>query len=80
MIDLEERRIEKKSFFNRLLFIYLIFALLFLFFLVRIYSLQISRRLDRFVGANRQLEDDASMVVLKVPEAVTLPNMVVPLP
>ena len=37
-------------------------------------------RLDRFVGANRQLEDDASMVVLKVPEAVTLPNMVVPLP
>ena len=42
MIDLEERRIEKKSFFNRLLFIYLIFALLFLFFLVRIYSLQIS--------------------------------------
>ena len=34
-------------------------------------------RLDRFVGANRQLEDDASMVVLKVPEAVTLPNMVV---
>ncbi|MFL2731404.1 MAG: penicillin-binding protein 2 [SAR86 cluster bacterium] len=42
MIDLDERRIEKKSFFNRLLFIYLIFALLFLFFLVRIYSLQIS--------------------------------------
>ena len=32
-------------------------------------------RLDRFVGADRQLEDDASMVVLKVPEAVTLPSM-----
>ena len=34
-------------------------------------------RLDRFVGVNRQLEDDASMVVLKVPEAVKLPNMAV---
>ena len=32
-------------------------------------------RLDRFVGADRQLEDDASMVVLKVPEAVTLPSV-----
>ena len=32
-------------------------------------------RLDRFVGNDRQLEDDASMVVLKVPEAVTLPSV-----
>ena len=32
-------------------------------------------RLDRFVGSDRQLEDDASMVVLKVPEAVTLPSV-----
>ena len=32
-------------------------------------------RLDRFVGADRQLEDDASMVVLKVPEAVSLPSV-----
>ncbi len=32
-------------------------------------------RLDRFVGRDRQLEDDASMVVLKVPEAVTLPSV-----
>ena len=32
-------------------------------------------RLDRFVGADRQLEDDASMVVLKVPEAVNLPSV-----
>ena len=32
-------------------------------------------RLDRFVGADRQLEDDASMVVMKVPEAVTLPSV-----
>ena len=32
-------------------------------------------RLDRFVGKDQQLEDDASMVVLKVPEAVTLPSV-----
>ena len=32
-------------------------------------------RLDRFVGQDHQLEDDASMVVLKVPEAVTLPSL-----
>ncbi len=32
-------------------------------------------RLDRFVGKDHQLEDDASMVVLKVPEAVTLPSV-----
>ncbi len=30
-------------------------------------------RLDRFVGADRHLEDDASMVVLKVRDEVTLP-------
>ncbi|MFL0792825.1 MAG: PP2C family protein-serine/threonine phosphatase [Prochlorococcus sp.] len=32
-------------------------------------------RLDRFVGADRQLEDDASMVVLKVHEQVMLPSV-----
>ena len=32
-------------------------------------------RLDRFVGSDRQLEDDASRRVLKVPEAVTLPSV-----
>ena len=32
-------------------------------------------RLDRFVGKDHQLEDDASMVVMKVPEAVTLPSV-----
>ena len=32
-------------------------------------------RLDRFVGKDHQLEDDASMVVLKVPEEVTLPSV-----
>jgi phosphoserine phosphatase RsbU/P len=32
-------------------------------------------RLDRFVGADRQLSDDASMVVLKVREEVMLPSL-----
>jgi sigma-B regulation protein RsbU (phosphoserine phosphatase) len=31
--------------------------------------------LDRFVGADRPLEDDASMVVLKVREEVMLPSL-----
>ncbi|MFM9111170.1 MAG: PP2C family protein-serine/threonine phosphatase, partial [Prochlorococcaceae cyanobacterium] len=32
-------------------------------------------RLDRFVGADRQLEDDASLVVLKVRDEITLPPL-----
>ncbi len=36
---------------------------------------QLFMRLDRFVGVDHQLEDDASMVVLKVPEEVTLPSV-----
>ena len=36
---------------------------------------QLFSRLDRFVGADRQLEDDASMVVLKVREEVMLPSV-----
>jgi sigma-B regulation protein RsbU (phosphoserine phosphatase) len=36
---------------------------------------QLFARLDRFVGAERQLEDDASMVVLKVREEVMLPPL-----
>ena len=36
---------------------------------------QLFLRLDRFVGADRQLEDDASMVVLKVREEVMLPPL-----
>ena len=36
---------------------------------------QLFTRLDRFVGADRQLEDDASMVVLKVREEVMLPPL-----
>jgi sigma-B regulation protein RsbU (phosphoserine phosphatase) len=36
---------------------------------------QLFARLDRFVGPDRQPEDDASMVVLKVREEVTLPSL-----
>ncbi len=36
---------------------------------------QLFTRLDRFVGADRQLEDDASLVVLKVREEVMLPSL-----
>jgi sigma-B regulation protein RsbU (phosphoserine phosphatase) len=36
---------------------------------------QLFGRLDRFVGPDRQLEDDASMVVLKVREEVALPSL-----
>jgi sigma-B regulation protein RsbU (phosphoserine phosphatase) len=36
---------------------------------------QIFARLDRFVGADRQLDDDASLVVLKVCEGVMLPSL-----
>ena len=42
MSDIEERRLEKKNFSNRLLFIYIFFAFLFTYFLSKTYSLQIS--------------------------------------
>ena len=37
-------------------------------------------RLDRFIGPGRQLEDDASIVVLKVRDEVVLPPLPEPLP
>ena len=42
MIDIDERYIEKKSFFNRLLVVYIFFGIAFSFFLYQTYSLQIS--------------------------------------
>jgi penicillin-binding protein 2 len=51
MIDLEERIVEKKSFFNRLVIIYLFFGLIFIFFLERTYSLQISEFSDYEIAA-----------------------------
>lgn len=46
MIDLNERTLEKKNFFNRLILIYLFFGFLFLFFLYRTFSLQVSNYTD----------------------------------
>ena len=51
MIDLEERIVEKKRFFNRLVIIYLFFGLIFIFFLERTYSLQISEFSDYEIAA-----------------------------
>ena len=42
MIDIDERYVEKKSFFNRLLVVYIFFCIAYLFFLYQTYSLQIS--------------------------------------
>ena len=42
MIDIDERYLEKKSFFNRLLVVYIFFGIAFSFFLYQTYSLQIS--------------------------------------
>jgi len=39
---------------------------------------QLFIRLDRFVGPERTLEDDASMVVLKVRDEITLPTLPLP--
>ncbi len=39
---------------------------------------QLFARLDRFLGADRQLEDDASLVVLKVRDEVRLPPLPMP--
>ena len=42
MIELEERNLEKKSFFNVLVLIYFFFGILFSFFIYQTYSLQVS--------------------------------------
>ena len=42
MIDLNERHLEKRSFFNRLLLVYLFFGAAFLFILYKTYSLQVA--------------------------------------
>ena len=46
MIDLNERYAEKKSFFNRLVVVYIFFGLVFSFFLYQTYSLQVSEYKD----------------------------------
>ena len=51
MIHLEERAVEKKSFFKRLVIIYLLLGFIFIFFLQRTYSLQISEFTDYQIAA-----------------------------
>ena len=51
MINLEEREVEKKSFFRRLIIIYFLFGSMFIFFLHSIYSLQISEFNDYEIAA-----------------------------
>ena len=46
MIDLNERYAEKKSFFNRLVVVYVFFSFVFSFFLYQTYSLQVSEYKD----------------------------------
>jgi len=46
MINIEERSTEKRSFFSRLVVIYIFFIFLFTFLLFRTYSLQVSSYTD----------------------------------
>ncbi len=46
MIDINERFSEKKNFFNRLIFVYIFFACLFLYFIYKTFSLQVSSFTD----------------------------------
>ena len=46
MIDLNERISEKKNFFNRLIIVYIFFSFLFIYFLYKTFSLQISSYSD----------------------------------
>ena len=46
MIDLNDRFSEKKNFFNRLILIYILFGCLFLYILIKTFSLQISSYSD----------------------------------
>ena len=51
MIDLNETVSEKKNFFNRLIIIYIFFGLLFLYFLYKTFSLQVSSYTDYEIAA-----------------------------
>ena len=46
MIDINERFSEKKNFFNRLIFVYIFFACLFLYLIYKTFSLQVSSFTD----------------------------------
>ena len=51
MIDLNRTVSEKKNFFNRLIIIYTFFGLLFLYFLYKTFSLQVSSYTDYEIAA-----------------------------
>ena len=51
MIDLNETVLEKKDFFNRLIIIYIFFGILFLYFLYKTFSLQVSSYTDYEIAA-----------------------------
>ena len=51
MIDLDERYIEKRSFFNRLIIVYAFFGFAFSFFLYQTYSLQVSEYSEYEIAA-----------------------------
>ena len=51
MIDLNKTVSEKKNFFNRLIIIYTFFGLLFLYFLYKTFSLQVSSYTDYEIAA-----------------------------
>ena len=46
MIDINERYSEKRNFFNRLLFVYIFFGILFLYLIYKTFSLQVSSFTD----------------------------------
>ena len=46
MINLNERLSEKKNFFNRLLFVYIFFGILFLYLIYKTFTLQVSSYSD----------------------------------
>ena len=51
MIDLNETVLEKRNFFNRLIIVYVFFGLLFLYFLYKTFSLQVSSYTDYEIAA-----------------------------
>ena len=62
MIDLNDRFSEKKNFFNRLILIYILFGCLFLYILIKTFSLQISSYWDQ--NGDQLNSEDLSRFIL----------------
>ena len=58
MIDLNERHLEKRSFFNRLLLVYLFFGAAFLFILYKTYSLQVAGYSNYEIAALKKIQSE----------------------